>query len=611
MSARLVLKTLFIAILLAASLNSAKAASLLTLSGSANPATGIIVDDDLDVYLNGIQIYTDAFAGAGTRPPISVMASAGDILRFVVRDTFGVCSSLSTVFLTNASGQGVLADPGFNRGCGLPNTDQGVTHDRSFTIPDLDFRPKPGDIVAIGGGGTVLKVDPITGLRTVITNFTNPLQGPTYPYPGGLTAGACGAIYVTDQLTDEVGKLYRVFPDGTRSLVSDAANPQQGNPWHTPYGLGLDSDGSILVTDRGIGGGGNFSGLWSVNASTGFRTRITDSGTANGGHSAPESVMLDAGGTIVMGDAEGPIWLGAGSLCFELGDCGALFRVNRGTGALTVLSDFGNLAQGPRGEDGGHSIALDTDGSVLVLDPFVQIGGHDGAMFRVNLSSGTRTVLTTGLPHYPSVAVGTDGTILIAGCPSPIGGSPAGALCRVDRVTGAQTVLSDFFNPAQGPLYGPVSIAVVGTEDLDGDGYGSPASAACAHAQLDCNDTNANIYPDAPEINDGRDNQCPGEPGYGVIDEISGQSQFPVANDKTRFEWDAQSGATAYQVVRSTAVDFSSGCTVFATSQPFIIDADVPPPGGSFYYLVRATAPSVGSWGQLGDGTQRTVPCVP
>jgi len=285
--------------------------------------------------------------------------------------------------------------------------------------------------------------------------------------------------------------------------------------------------------------------------------------------------------------------------------------VNRVSGALTVLSDFGNLAQGPRGEDAGHSIALETDGSVLMVDAYAQIGGVDGALFRVNPFTGVRSVLTTGLQHSSTVAVGTDGTLLIGGCNSPLGGGFGGGVCRVNRATGVQSVLSDFSNPAQGPTGIPLAIAVVGTEDLDGDGYGYPASAACAHAQLDCNDTDANIYPGAPEINDGRDNQCPGDPGHGVIDEISGQSQFPVPNDKTRFGWDAQSGATAYQVVRSTTDDFTSGCTLVSTSQLFIIDADVPPPGGSFYYLVRATAPSVGSWGQLGDGTPRTVPCVP
>ena len=603
-------RLLFNVILLAASLNSAEAASLLTLSGSANPTAGITVDDDLDVYLNGIQIYTDGVVGAGTRPPISVMASTGDILRFVVRDTFGVCSSLSTVFLTNANGQGVLADPGFSRGCAFPNTDQGVTHDLSFTIPDLDFRPKPGDIVVSAGYGVVVKVDPTTGLRTVITHFSNALQGPI-GFPGSLTAGACGALYATDQRSDRLGKLFRVFADGTRSLVSDASEPLQGSPWQTPFGLGLDSDGSVLVTDRGSGGGGNFAGLWSVNPGTGARTRITDSGTANGRHSALESVMLDAGGNIVMGDAEGPVWTGVGDYCFELGDCGALFGVNRVSGALTVLSDFGNLVQGPRGEDAGHSIALEGDGSVLMVDAYAQIGGVDGALFRVNPSTGTRTVLTTGLQHSSTVAVGTGGTILIGGCNSPLGGGFGGGVCRVDRITGAKTVVSDFSNPAQGPTGIPLSIAIVGTEDLDGDGYGSPASAACAHAQLDCNDNDASIYPGALEINDGKDNQCPGYPGYGVNDEISGLSRFPVVNDTTQLSWDPQSGATSYQVVRSTTIDFSSGCTLFATSQPFIIDADAPPPGGRFYYLVRATAPFVGSWGQKRDGTPRTVPCAP
>jgi hypothetical protein len=141
-------------------------------------------------------------------------------------------------------------------------------------------------------------------------------------------------------------------------------------------------------------------------------------------------------------------------------------------------------------------------------------------------------------------------------------------------------------------------------QGFDGDGDG-----ACD--ALDCAPNDPTVFPGAPEINDGKDNQCPGDPGYGVIDEISGMSEFPVANDKTQFGWDPQPGATAYQVVRSTTDDFTSACTSFATSQTFIIDTDVPPPAGRFYYLVRATAPHLGSWGLFGDGTPRTVPCVP
>ncbi len=55
--------------------------------------------------------------------------------------------------------------------------------------------------------------------------------------------------------------------------------------------------------------------------------------------------------------------------------------------------------------------------------------------------------------------------------------------------------------------------------DADHDGYGSPASTGCAYPELDCNDSNNEIYPAAPELCDGVDNQCPEDVGYGEVDE--------------------------------------------------------------------------------------------
>ena len=53
--------------------------------------------------------------------------------------------------------------------------------------------------------------------------------------------------------------------------------------------------------------------------------------------------------------------------------------------------------------------------------------------------------------------------------------------------------------------------------DSDGDIY---VSDACGGD--DCNDGNADVYPGAPELCDGIDNQCPGDPGHGEVDEGCG-----------------------------------------------------------------------------------------
>ena len=64
-----------------------------------------------------------------------------------------------------------------------------------------------------------------------------------------------------------------------------------------------------------------------------------------------------------------------------------------------------------------------------------------------------------------------------------------------------------------------------GCIDNDHDGYGDPASLDCLHPRWyeeDCDDANRDVYPGAPELCDGVDNQCPRDTGYGEVDETCG-----------------------------------------------------------------------------------------
>lgn len=140
------------------------------------------------------------------------------------------------------------------------------------------------------------------------------------------------------------------------------------------------------------------------------------------------------------------------------------------------------------------------------------------------------------------------------------------------------------------------------TNDGDDD---ADAFSECAG---DCDDSVASIHPGAVEINDGIDNQCPGDPGAGLIDEISGA--FHAGPDPSAWCWTAQPGATHYTVARSGHRLMTSDCHFEETATNCVDDDAIPDPGAVFYYLVRAGGPFEGSWGVTGSGAQSAVPCA-
>jgi hypothetical protein len=134
--------------------------------------------------------------------------------------------------------------------------------------------------------------------------------------------------------------------------------------------------------------------------------------------------------------------------------------------------------------------------------------------------------------------------------------------------------------------------------DADGDGVGD---------ECDCAPTDGSRYAGALEINDGADNQCPGDAGYGLVDELQGETGFRNSSNRNELSWPAQPGASSYQIARSGQADFSSGCWLNVTQQFYFVDAEDPVSGDLFHYLVRAFEPNPGSWGVNSGNVERTV----
>lgn len=144
---------------------------------------------------------------------------------------------------------------------------------------------------------------------------------------------------------------------------------------------------------------------------------------------------------------------------------------------------------------------------------------------------------------------------------------------------------------------------LAGTTELDDD------SDSYSECQGDCDDAVPATHPGAGEVNDGKDNQCPGAAGYSLIDEIEGIAGFANPNDPSQLCWPQQSGASLYEVIRSTGAQFPPACTGTFLASSCWQDSGIPAIGQAYYYLIRPAGPHVGSWGARSSGTERTGLC--
>jgi DNA-binding beta-propeller fold protein YncE len=261
----------------------------------------------------------------------------------------------------------------------------------------------PDDIVVLeqSGGtnfrGSLVRIHPTTGTRTLLSDFGDASQGPIVLGPKSIALDAGGQILVIDLSVS----LFRVdAATGHRTLLGrfTTHNIQ-------PSALATDAAGGIWVAalfgSRTAGRGA----LFRFDPATGRETRVSDLGDVTQG-----PVELNARGMAL--EPSGHILLTA----WGAGTTTHLVRVDLVTGVRTVLSDFRDAAQGPLGRAPIGIAVLPAGNAILVVDPFVGTNSR-GVLFRIDAVTGMRTVQQDFAPlgqHPQWLAIDAAGDVLVS-----------------------------------------------------------------------------------------------------------------------------------------------------------------------------------------------------
>ncbi len=290
------------------------------------------------------------------------------------------------------------------------NPAQGLEGIDPFAVADLGSGAL---VVADPNGGTdargaLFRVDRSTGSRTLLSDLGDPLQGAVGSDPLAVAPEPGGDLLVVDPNAGGAGhgRLLRVdAKSGRRGVLSDLMDPSQGTPIAQPGGIATEAAGTVLLisADRGIEARG---ALWRVSPKSGTRTLLSDFGNRDQGVPGmdPYAIAVTASGMILVFDP------GAGRDAR-----GALFRVDPRSGVRALISDFGDAGQGPKGVAHHlpfSGVAMASTGAILVVDPEAGVDSR-GALFRVDPRSGTRELLSD-LGRGDRGPLGLDATGVVA-----------------------------------------------------------------------------------------------------------------------------------------------------------------------------------------------------
>jgi Ca2+-binding RTX toxin-like protein len=210
------------------------------------------------------------------------------------------------------------------------------TGDQSVVLPSGSFAPfavavdAGGDIMVAAFGqddSVVLRVDPVTGVPTIVASLGSE------SFPTGIAVEASGDLVVTLFNLGAVfegeleGSVIRVDPDtGLRTILAS------GGGLNLPLGIAVEPAGGLVVTVGDFLGLalGTPPGIVRVNPVTGNQTLLT----SGGGLVLPFGIAVEPGGDVMVADA-GVLTLCGGLFATRTGTSGN--DVIEGTGGPDVI----------------------------------------------------------------------------------------------------------------------------------------------------------------------------------------------------------------------------------------------------------------------------------
>ncbi len=323
-------------------------------------------------------------AGNGTVTFTNLTMDTAGAGKQLTASSTGFTSGLSSFFdvwtILMSAGDVIVADRGPYHSTGTilisrvasPATAVIIT---SIKDPYEVAREADGNIVVVdyetSRGGGLFRINRLTFAVTPVST------GGNFVVPFGVKvetkAPNVGKILVADlDAFSESGAVFRVDPvTGAQTTLT------QGGNFYFLQGLaiaptGTPNDGDIYVTSVGDGSGIT-SKLIKIDPSSGAQTVISAAGNFN----YPVGMAVESNGNILVVDAKAK----------------KIIRIDPSTGIQSVLSDAANGAQGTPFLLPTH-VALDSAGNLYVSDAKVNAGTNERLLFKVNKTTGNRTLVT-------------------------------------------------------------------------------------------------------------------------------------------------------------------------------------------------------------------------